>query len=97
MHNIPDFMAFSALTNRWRGTRVLLDIHDLVPEFFCSKFAASERSLLARSLRMMERWSAKAADHVILPLLDKGSLIGPCVGNVVKFMCIGLNYADHAA
>lgn len=66
VHNIPDFMAFSALTNRWRGTRVLLDIHDLVPEFFASKFASTERSVLARSLRTMERWSAKAADHVIL-------------------------------
>ena len=39
----------------------------------------------------------KAADHGSLPVLDKGSRIGPCVGNVGKFMCIGLNYADHAA
>ena len=38
-----------------------------------------------------------AADHGNLPVLDKGSRIGPCVGNVGKFMCIGLNYADHAA
>lgn len=38
-----------------------------------------------------------AADHGSLPVLDKGSRIGPCVGNVGKFMCIGLNYADHAA
>jgi ureidoglycolate lyase len=39
----------------------------------------------------------KAADHGSLPVLDQGSRIGPCVGNVGKFMCIGLNYADHAA
>jgi len=39
----------------------------------------------------------KAADAGKLPVLDKGSRIGPCVGNVGKFMCIGLNYADHAA
>ena len=38
-----------------------------------------------------------AADHASLPELDKGSRIGPCVGRVGKFMCIGLNYADHAA
>jgi ureidoglycolate lyase len=37
------------------------------------------------------------ADHGSLPILDKSSRIGPCVGNVGKFMCIGLNYADHAA
>jgi ureidoglycolate lyase len=39
----------------------------------------------------------KAADAGKLPVLDKSSRIGPCVGNVGKFMCIGLNYADHAA
>jgi ureidoglycolate lyase len=39
----------------------------------------------------------KAVDASTLPVLDKSSRIGPCVGNVGKFMCIGLNYADHAA
>lgn len=38
-----------------------------------------------------------AANHGGLPVLDQGSRIGPCVGNVGKFICIGLNYADHAA
>jgi len=32
-----------------------------------------------------------------LPRLDAGQRIGPCVGKVGKFLCIGLNYADHAA
>jgi ureidoglycolate lyase len=38
-----------------------------------------------------------AADPSMLPVLDAASRIGPCVGNVGKFICIGLNYADHAA
>jgi 2-keto-4-pentenoate hydratase/2-oxohepta-3-ene-1,7-dioic acid hydratase in catechol pathway len=38
-----------------------------------------------------------AADPAGLPELDPDSRIGPCVGRVGKFMCIGLNYADHAA
>lgn len=32
-----------------------------------------------------------------LPLVAGNPRIGPCVGNVGKFVCIGLNYADHAA
>ena len=32
-----------------------------------------------------------------LPLVPADTRIGPCVGNVGKFICIGLNYADHAA
>jgi 2,4-didehydro-3-deoxy-L-rhamnonate hydrolase len=32
-----------------------------------------------------------------LPIRDASERIGPCVANVGKFICIGLNYADHAA
>ena len=32
-----------------------------------------------------------------LPVLPAASRIGPCVTGVGKFICIGLNYADHAA
>lgn len=32
-----------------------------------------------------------------LPLVDGAPRIGACVGGTGKFMCIGLNYADHAA
>ena len=39
----------------------------------------------------------RAQDALMLPKLDAGSRIGPCVGQVGKFICIGLNYADHAA
>jgi len=39
----------------------------------------------------------KAADPSKLPVLDSMLRIGPCVGNVGKFICVGLNYADHAA
>ena len=39
----------------------------------------------------------KAADPSKLPVHDSMLRIGPCVGNVGKFICVGLNYADHAA
>lgn len=38
-----------------------------------------------------------AADTSALPELSGDERIGPCVANVGKFICIGLNYADHAA
>jgi ureidoglycolate lyase len=38
-----------------------------------------------------------AANIAELPELNANTRIGPCVGNVGKFICIGLNYADHAA
>jgi len=32
-----------------------------------------------------------------LPLVDGNPRLGACIGSVGKFICIGLNYADHAA
>ena len=31
-----------------------------------------------------------------LPIMDKSTRLGACVSGVGKFICIGLNYADHA-
>ena len=36
-------------------------------------------------------------DPLTLPVVDAGIRIGPCVSGTGKFVCIGLNYADHAA
>ncbi|WP_412563137.1 fumarylacetoacetate hydrolase family protein [Thalassobius sp. MITS945101] len=36
-------------------------------------------------------------DATDLPLVEGDPRLGPCVGQVGKFICIGLNYADHAA
>ena len=35
-------------------------------------------------------------DLTTLPVIDAGQRIGACVGSIGKFVCIGLNYADHA-
>jgi 2,4-diketo-3-deoxy-L-fuconate hydrolase len=39
----------------------------------------------------------QAVDLSSLPIVDESVRLGACVGNVGKFLCIGLNYADHAA
>ncbi|MEM8729591.1 MAG: fumarylacetoacetate hydrolase family protein [Pseudomonadota bacterium] len=36
-------------------------------------------------------------DPASLPAVDGTPRLGACVGNIGKFMCIGLNYSDHAA
>ncbi|MCG7600019.1 fumarylacetoacetate hydrolase family protein [Halomonas sp. McH1-25] len=43
----------------------------------------------------LQSLTAIATDE--LPVIDAASRIGPCVGHVGKFICIGLNYSDHAA
>jgi 2-keto-4-pentenoate hydratase/2-oxohepta-3-ene-1,7-dioic acid hydratase in catechol pathway len=39
----------------------------------------------------------RALDPESLPKVDANTRLGPCVGNIGKMMCIGLNYSDHAA
>ena len=39
----------------------------------------------------------RALDHASLPEVTGNPRIGACVGNIGKFLCIGLNYSDHAA
>ena len=39
----------------------------------------------------------RALDPMNLPMIEASTRIGACVGSVGKFVCIGLNYADHAA
>jgi hypothetical protein len=46
--------------------KVVLDIHDVVPELFCSKFQAKTHNLEFRILARIEKASATFADHVIV-------------------------------
>jgi 2,4-diketo-3-deoxy-L-fuconate hydrolase len=39
----------------------------------------------------------RSVDPATLPVIDASQRIGPCVAEVGKFVCVGLNYADHAA
>ncbi|HVG49774.1 MAG TPA: fumarylacetoacetate hydrolase family protein [Rubellimicrobium sp.] len=39
----------------------------------------------------------RAVDASTLPVVDAGVRLGACVGGTGKFICIGLNYSDHAA
>lgn len=66
VHSVPDFEVFAAFLPKLRGAKVILDIHDIVPEFYASKFNVSKESLTFKSLIVLERLSTAFADHVII-------------------------------
>lgn len=66
VHSVPDFEVFAALVPKLGGAKVVLDIHDIVPELFASKFKASHDSILFRLLVLMEKLSMAFSDHVIV-------------------------------
>jgi glycosyltransferase involved in cell wall biosynthesis len=65
VHNLPDFLVFCAIIPKLRGVPVILDLHDLMPEFFAGRFGAHRHPNLARLIRWQERLSCGFADHVI--------------------------------
>jgi glycosyltransferase involved in cell wall biosynthesis len=59
-------MIFAAWRPKLSGVKTILDIHDIMPEFFQNKFFKSERSFLVWALKLVEKLSAAMADHVII-------------------------------
>jgi glycosyltransferase involved in cell wall biosynthesis len=65
VHNMPDLLVFMGLIPKLRGARIILDIHDALPEFYSQKFGKTTDSALSKLLLSIERLSVRFADHVI--------------------------------
>ena len=66
-HSVPDFLVFTAWLPRLTGAKIILDIHDLLPEFYASKFDSNKDSLIFKLMLWIEKVSCAFAHHVILP------------------------------
>ena len=66
VHNMPDFLVFSAWFPKLTGAKIILDIHDISPEFFANKFRKPESSIYVRLQKIIEKFCARFADHVII-------------------------------
>lgn len=95
VHSVPDFLVFAALGARICGAKIILDVHDLLPEFYGAKFRVGSAALVSRLLRLEERASAAYADHVIAPNhLWREKLISRSVP--ASKCCVIMNYPDPA-
>ena len=65
VHSVPDFEVFAAFLPKILGARIILDIHDPVPDFFAAKFGPGKNKLIIKSLIWVERLSSRFSDHVI--------------------------------
>jgi glycosyltransferase involved in cell wall biosynthesis len=66
VHSVPDFLVFAAFAPKLLGARLILDIHDILPEFYASKFGVSSDSLMFKMLLLVERLSIAFSNHVII-------------------------------
>jgi Glycosyl transferase 4-like domain len=66
VHNMPDFLVFAAWYPKLTGARLILDIHDIVPERFANEFKTRLRTAYVKLLQAIEKMSASFVDHVIV-------------------------------
>jgi glycosyltransferase involved in cell wall biosynthesis len=85
VHSVPDFLVFLAWIPKLRGAKLVLDVHDVMPEFYASKFNAGEDSTGFKILLYLEKKSAHFADYVIAAnhiwetkLLSRSAIKGKC-------------------
>jgi glycosyltransferase involved in cell wall biosynthesis len=93
VHSVPDFEVFAALVPKWMGSKIILDIHDIVPEFYASKFHTNRDSLVFKALVLLERLSIAFSDHAIIAnhlwyetLISRSVVPGKCT--------VVMNYPD---
>jgi len=73
VNTLPDFLIFAPVVARWMGAKLVLDMHEITPEFYMSKYGIPQTAWLIRLLEYLERISFRFADYVVTinePILD---------------------------
>ena len=65
VNTLPDFLIFAAVPGRWLGAKLILDMHEITPEFYMSKYGIAENSWIIRVLQYLEKISFDCADYVL--------------------------------
>ena len=67
VHNMPDFLVFTSIIPKLFGTKVILDLHDPMPELFSALFKTRSDHYSTKLLKRIEKISIKYSDLVITP------------------------------
>jgi glycosyltransferase involved in cell wall biosynthesis len=65
VHNMPDILVLSSLIPKALGAKVVLDLHDPMPELMKAIFGAAEENSSVRWMKRLEKWSIARADLVV--------------------------------
>jgi glycosyltransferase involved in cell wall biosynthesis len=66
VQSVPDFLVLAALFPKIFGVPIVLDVYDIVPEFYASKFGG-RKSVAFQILLKVEKWCTAFVTHVIAP------------------------------
>jgi len=95
IHSLPDFQVFCSLPLKLRGVRVILDLHEALPEIVAARFRTNDRAPLVRLATLAERASVLFADHVITVNDVIGKLLVDRAGRGANVTVV-MNSPDHS-
>jgi glycosyltransferase involved in cell wall biosynthesis len=67
INNMPDVLVLSALLPKMFGAKVILDLHDPMPELMMTIFGSNPNCKSVRLLKWLEKWSMARADRILTP------------------------------
>lgn len=65
INNMPDVLVLSALLPKILGAKVILDLHDPMPELMTTIFGVDPSSRSVKLMKWLEKWSMARADEVL--------------------------------
>ncbi len=93
VHTMPDFLVFAAAIPKLFGAKVILDVHDLMPELYMCKFKSGPKHWFVRLITFVERLSLGFAHKVITVHIPHRDALVAHGGSVQK-MSVVLNVPD---
>jgi glycosyltransferase involved in cell wall biosynthesis len=67
INNMPDVLVVSALLPKMLGAKVILDLHDPMPELMAAIFAKNPNCKSIRLMQWLEKWSMALAHQIVTP------------------------------
>ncbi|MBW2202650.1 MAG: glycosyltransferase family 4 protein [Deltaproteobacteria bacterium] len=67
VHNMPDILVSTALFPKMTGSKIILDLHDPMPELYMTIYSMGASHPLVKVLLALEKLSIAFADRVITP------------------------------
>jgi glycosyltransferase involved in cell wall biosynthesis len=65
VNSLPDLLIFAPVLAKWMGAKLVLDMHEITPEFYMARYRIAENSWMLPLLKFLEKISFDFADHVI--------------------------------
>lgn len=94
VHNMPDVLVFSTIVPKLLGAKIVLDLHDPMPELMQTIFQLSQDSFSVVLLKRLEKWSVQFADLVLTVNLASKRIYSSrsCEADKIKVV---VNSPDH--